>query len=160
MACLNCLSSTKALVFASLPNNPRPQTKRTPPVRRIKTSTTPPPTIQQQKQPSVAEIERAIGTGVFRDRDTDDRDSKQSETLFDAILSNTIGKTEGPAEKKLRETGEWIIDKSESVTHSAGKRILVVVFQWILPMWLLAFLVASGIVKLPFSTPFLDDLIM
>ncbi|KDO64586.1 hypothetical protein CISIN_1g0304702mg, partial [Citrus sinensis] len=40
------------------------------------------------------------------------------------------------------------------------KGILMVVFKWILPMWTLSLLVASGVIKLPFSMPFLDDLIM
>nr|XP_016447633.1 PREDICTED: probable NAD(P)H dehydrogenase subunit CRR3, chloroplastic isoform X2 [Nicotiana tabacum] len=95
---------------------------------------------QNQRQLSVAEIERAIGAGIFRDRDTS-REAKESKTLFDSILSNS----EGDVEKKLRET---------------GKKILVVVFKWILPLWILAFLVASGMVNLPFSTPFLDDLLL
>ncbi|XP_009628500.1 probable NAD(P)H dehydrogenase subunit CRR3, chloroplastic isoform X1 [Nicotiana tomentosiformis] len=110
---------------------------------------------QNQRQLSVAEIERAIGAGIFRDRDTS-REAKESKTLFDSILSNS----EGDVEKKLRETGEWLIDKTEDTSASAGKKILVVVFKWILPLWILAFLVASGMVNLPFSTPFLDDLLL
>lgn len=42
----------------------------------------------------------------------------------------------------------------------AGKNILIAVFQWVLPAWVLMLLVASGTIKLPFSIPFLDDLIM
>uniref|UniRef100_A0A5B7C245 NAD(P)H dehydrogenase subunit CRR3, chloroplastic n=1 Tax=Davidia involucrata TaxID=16924 RepID=A0A5B7C245_DAVIN len=161
MGCLSCISLTKTHIFASLPNNSPPQSNRKPPVRRINTATPPPPppTIQQQKQPSIAEIERAIGAGIFRDRDTSNSDSEQK-TLFDTIFSNSIGKTEGSVEKKLRETGEWIIDRSESASRSAGKKILKFVFLWILPMWIFSFLVASGLIRLPFSTPFLDDLIM
>lgn len=114
-----------------------------------------------QKKPSVAEIERAIGAGVFRDRNTDDGDSEESKTLFDTILSNSIGKSEGSVEKKLRETGEWILDKTEgSSARSAGKNILKTVFLLILPLWIISFLVAAGFVKLPFDTPFLDDWIM
>ncbi|KAA8532549.1 hypothetical protein F0562_032635 [Nyssa sinensis] len=161
MGYLSCISLTKTLIFASLPNNSPPQNNRKPPVRRINTA--PPPTIQQQqqqKQPSIAEIERAIGAGIFRDRDTSNVNSEQSKTLFDTIFSNSIGKTEGSVEKKLRETGEWIIDRSENASRSAGKKILTFVFLWILPMWILSFLVASGLIRLPFSTPFLDDLIM
>lgn len=33
-------------------------------------------------------------------------------------------------------------------------------FLWVLPVWVLMLLVASGAVKLPFGVPFLDDLIM
>lgn len=42
----------------------------------------------------------------------------------------------------------------------AGDKILKVMFIWILPLWILSFFVASGSIKLPFSTPLLDDLIM
>ncbi|XP_009628501.1 probable NAD(P)H dehydrogenase subunit CRR3, chloroplastic isoform X2 [Nicotiana tomentosiformis] len=69
---------------------------------------------QNQRQLSVAEIERAIGAGIFRDRDTS-REAKESKTLFDSILSNS----EGDVEKKLRETGEWLIDKTEDTSASA-----------------------------------------
>jgi len=41
----------------------------------------------------------------------------------------------------------------------AGKSILIAVFKWVLPVWVLMFLVASGAIKLPFGIPFLDDLI-
>ncbi|KAL7163563.1 hypothetical protein ACSBR2_039634 [Camellia fascicularis] len=88
------------------------------------------------------------------------RNSEQGKTLFDSIFSNSVGESEGPVERKLRETGEWIIDRTERSSNSIGKNILMAVFQFVLPIWILSFLVASGIVKLPFSTPFLDDLIM
>ncbi|XP_071690088.1 probable NAD(P)H dehydrogenase subunit CRR3, chloroplastic [Rutidosis leptorrhynchoides] len=113
----------------------------------------------KQKTPSVAEIERAIGAGIFKDRDIN-RESEPEKTLFDSILSNSIGRTEGDVEKKLRETGEWILDQTEGSSRSPGKNILKVVFLWILPVWIVSFLVASGVVKLPFVSPYLDDLIM
>ncbi|KAK3020034.1 hypothetical protein RJ639_003284 [Escallonia herrerae] len=87
-------------------------------------------------------------------------ESEEKKTLFDAILSNSIGKKEGSAEKKLRETGEWLLDRTESSSRSSGKKILKAVFILILPVWILSFLIASGVIKLPFNTPFLDDLIM
>ncbi|PSR88142.1 NAD(P)H dehydrogenase [Actinidia chinensis var. chinensis] len=155
-------------ILASMSNNspsPSHHTNPKPPMHRIQTS----PEAnhsqqkrkqQKQKQPSIAEIERVIGAGAFKDRDTTNRDSEQNKSVFDAILSNSVGKTEGSVERKLRETGEWIIDRTERKSNSAGKNILVAVFQWVLPLWILSFLVASGVVKLPFSAPFLDDLIM
>ncbi|KAK2994764.1 hypothetical protein RJ640_001670, partial [Escallonia rubra] len=48
------------------------------------------------------------------------KESEEKKTLFDAILSNSIGKKEGSAEKKLRETGEWILDRTESSSRSSG----------------------------------------
>ncbi|GMP93508.1 hypothetical protein CsSME_00043291 [Camellia sinensis var. sinensis] len=173
---LTSLSSTKPhIIIASLSNNnrppPPPHTNPKPPLHRINTpnpSTTAAKHLQlkqkqqkqKQKQPSVAEIEKVIGAGVFRDRDTSNRNSEQGKTLFDSIFSNSVGESEGPVERKLRETGEWIIDRTERSSNSIGKNILLAVFQFVLPIWILSFLVASGIVKLPFSTPFLDDLIM
>ncbi|PNY06157.1 chlororespiratory reduction 3 protein [Trifolium pratense] len=41
-----------------------------------------------------------------------------------------------------------------------GKGILVFAFQWMMPIWIISFLIASGTIKLPFSVPFLDDLLM
>ncbi|CAL5428328.1 unnamed protein product [Camellia sinensis] len=188
---LTSFSSTKPhIIIASLSNNnpppppPPPHTNPKSPLHRINTpnpSTTAAKHLQlkqkqqKQKQPSVAEIEKVIGAGVFRDRDTSNRNSEQGKTLFDSIFSNSVGESEGPVERKLRETGEWIIDRTERSSNSIelilewgsrvivcfwGKNILMAVFQFVLPIWILSFLVASGIVKLPFSTPFLDDLIM
>ncbi|KAK9276016.1 hypothetical protein L1049_005547 [Liquidambar formosana] len=89
----------------------------------------------------------------------DIRESEVNKTLFDVLLSSSIGKSEGPVEKRLRETGEWILDRSEGASRSAGKQILMGMFLWIIPLGI-SLLVASGFIKLPFSTPFLDDLIM
>lgn len=44
--------------------------------------------------------------------------------------------------------------------YYAAKQILMVTFLWVLPTWTLLLLVASGVLKLPFSIPFLDNLIM
>ncbi|KAD2393571.1 hypothetical protein E3N88_40548 [Mikania micrantha] len=210
---LTCISVNRAPIMSSLSDRSNPDSKHQ--VRRINTATPPQlPSVpigkqQKEKKPSVAEIERAIGAGIYKDRDINRRvslsnhaitkqhqlassvtklmvtlrpsvmlhvvvtntsnfagkvllmlESEQEKTLFDQILSNSIGRTEGDVEKKLRETGEWIIDQTEGPTRSTGKNILKVVFLWILPVWILSFLVASGVIKLPFISPFLDDLIM
>ncbi|KAL7587263.1 hypothetical protein Lser_V15G37241 [Lactuca serriola] len=160
---LTSIAINRPLILSSLSDKTNPDAK--PQVRRINAATPlPPPSIpagkqQKEKKPSVAEIERAIGAGIFRDRDINS-ESEQEKTFFDSILSNSIGRTEGDVEKKLRETGEWIIDKTEGPSRSTGKNILKVVFLWILPLWIISFLVASGVVKLPIISPFLDDLLM
>lgn len=41
----------------------------------------------------------------------------------------------------------------------AGQRILMAVSLYVLPVWVLLLLLASGAVSLPFSVPFLDDLL-
>ncbi|XP_043700788.1 probable NAD(P)H dehydrogenase subunit CRR3, chloroplastic [Telopea speciosissima] len=113
----------------------------------------------KQKQPSIAEVEKAIGAGIFRDGDST-RDSGENSTIFDMFLSTTTSRPEGSVEKKLRETGEWLIDTSKGTSGSAGQDILFVVSLWILPVWMFLLLVASGVINLPSSIPFLDDLIM
>jgi hypothetical protein len=42
----------------------------------------------------------------------------------------------------------------------AVHRLILELFVKILPLWLLVMAVASGLIKLPFSVPFIDDLIM
>lgn len=42
----------------------------------------------------------------------------------------------------------------------AGKGILIFAFQWMMPIWAISLLIASGTIKLPFSSPFLDDLLL
>ncbi|KAK9050304.1 hypothetical protein SSX86_030724 [Deinandra increscens subsp. villosa] len=163
MLALTSISSiNRPPILSSLSERSNPPESK-PKVRRMNTTIPPqPPSGKQpmEKKPSVAEIERAIGAGVFKDRDINSRESEQEKTMFDQILSNSIGKTEGDVEKKLRETGEWIIDQTEGPSRSTGKNILKAVFLWILPLWILSFLVVTGVIKLPFISPFLDDLIM
>lgn len=48
------------------------------------------------------------------------RNAEKNKTLFDRFLSITIGETEGSVEKKLRESGEWIIDRTEKAPKSTG----------------------------------------
>lgn len=107
----------------------------------------------------MAEIERVIGAGIFRDHDPASEDG-ENKGVFDVVLKNSIGETEGPMERALRETGEWIGGQTERAARSSGKRILEIMFLWIAPAWLLLLLVATGAVKLPFSSPALDNLIM
>ncbi|KAL2235108.1 UNVERIFIED_CONTAM: hypothetical protein Sindi_1243000 [Sesamum indicum] len=79
--------------------------------------------------------------------------------MFDNMLRKSVGKSEGSVEKKLRETGEWLIERTERTSRSAGKQILMGMFVWMIPVWIFAFTVASGMVQLPFDIPFLEDLI-
>nr|XP_043627761.1 probable NAD(P)H dehydrogenase subunit CRR3, chloroplastic [Erigeron canadensis] len=150
-----------AVILFSLSDKTNPDDSNAkPPQRQKKTSRIPrQPQQVVARKPSVAEIERAIGAGIYKDRDIN-RESEQEKTLFDTILSNSIGRTEGDVEKKLRETGEWILNKTEGPSRSTGKNILKVVFLWILPLWILSFLVAFGVIRLPFVSPFLDEFIM
>uniref|UniRef100_A0A0F7CZ71 Chlororespiratory reduction 3 n=1 Tax=Francoa sonchifolia TaxID=23250 RepID=A0A0F7CZ71_9ROSI len=170
MACLSTMSIAKTLALASLPDNSSPPKPNPTPIT-IPNSNLPTKKQnlkqrqrqrqqqqQQPEQPTIIQIERAIGTGMFRD--SDPRDLEERSTVFNGLLSNPSDKFEGPVEKKLRETGEWLVEKTERGSASTGKGILVVLFLWFLPIWTVALLVVTGVIKLPFSIPFLDDLIM
>ncbi|KAL0463465.1 UNVERIFIED_CONTAM: hypothetical protein Slati_0234100 [Sesamum latifolium] len=86
-------------------------------------------------------------------------EAEEKESYIDNMLRNSVGKSEGSVEKKLRETGEWLIERTERTSRAAGKQILMGMFVWMIPVWIFAFVVASGMVQLPFDTPFLEDLI-
>uniref|UniRef100_A0A2P2JRL3 Uncharacterized protein LOC105634088 n=1 Tax=Rhizophora mucronata TaxID=61149 RepID=A0A2P2JRL3_RHIMU len=90
------------------------------------------------------------------------RDMEQGSSAYRQLSPNSWGTLEESVEKKLvklQETGEWIANKTEKELYSSGKGILMFVFQWVLPAYIFFFLVACGVVKLPFSTPLLDDLL-
>ncbi|GLT97925.1 hypothetical protein SLE2022_154670 [Rubroshorea leprosula] len=164
MCSLSCISMSKALALASVSGNssssPPPRTKNIP---RTEPTTLPrrkkqPLRQQKPQQPSIVQIERAIGAGSFRDADSSDLDRRK--TIFDGLLPITTGKFEGAVEKQLRETGEWISSNTEAKFRSSGKIILKFVLKWMLPIWTFSLLVASGVIKLPWTSQFLDDLIM
>ncbi|GAA0148094.1 hypothetical protein LIER_36650 [Lithospermum erythrorhizon] len=96
--------------------NLKPLSSKAPPFPNLKQKQV------QTQQPSIAEIEKLIGAGVFRDRDTE-RESELEKTLFDKMLTNSFGEEEGSVEKQLREAGEWIIHKTETTSQSNGNFI-------------------------------------
>lgn len=73
MLASNCISINRTPIVFCLSDKSKPDTK--PQVRRSSTGApSQPPLVvpagkQLQKKPSVAEIERAIGAGIFKDRD-------------------------------------------------------------------------------------------
>lgn len=79
MYCLSCVSITKPLALASIPNDDSPpiQTTHAKPAMHRPKPTTPPKRRQQaqeqnrlkRQQPSISQIERAIGAGRYRDID-------------------------------------------------------------------------------------------
>ncbi|OVA01695.1 hypothetical protein BVC80_9071g11 [Macleaya cordata] len=146
MVCSTCFSvTTTTTIFASsLPNNNNNKNNSNTNRSVVPASLVPPPlpTQNYKNKPGVRRIKNAQQPSVAE------------------ILTNPFGQDEGPVEKKLRETGEWIIDTTEGATRSAGQEILMVLCLRVLPLWVLFLLVASGFVKLPFDLPFLDDLIM
>ncbi|KAF8040178.1 hypothetical protein BT93_B2416 [Corymbia citriodora subsp. variegata] len=169
MPCLSCVSiaTPNASVRASLDDNhslpsvPRIKVDLKPSSPIIRTTPAGPGNKQkktQQQQPSIVEIERAIGASRFSDADPKELEPRKS--VLDGLLPTDGWKVESSAERKLRETGEWIVDRTERRPASAGKGILIAVFKWVLPAWFLMLLVASGAIKLPFSVSFFDDLIM
>ncbi|KAJ9153077.1 hypothetical protein P3X46_026561 [Hevea brasiliensis] len=173
MACLSSHCISGALVFASLSSNiddsPPPQSntarphnnKNNPPIPTTKSKIrTKRRQSKLQQQLSLIQIERAVGAGSYRDSEPTGSDQWDRDSIFKGLSPNSGGALEGPLEKKLRETGEWIVDKTEGQFRSSGKKILMFFFQWVLPIYIFMFLVTSGVVKLPFSTPLLEDLLM
>ncbi|OAY29263.1 probable NAD(P)H dehydrogenase subunit CRR3, chloroplastic [Manihot esculenta] len=173
MACLSCHCMSRALVFASLSSNiddsPLPQSNTTRP--HNDKDKAPIPTIKSktrtkrrhsklQQQLALIQMERAVGAGSYRDSEPTGSDQRTKDSILTGLSPNSGDALEGPVEKQLRETGEWIVDTTEGQFRSSGKRILMFFFQWVLPIYIFMFLVTSGIVKLPFSTPQLDDLLM
>ncbi|XP_065855803.1 probable NAD(P)H dehydrogenase subunit CRR3, chloroplastic [Euphorbia lathyris] len=161
MACLSCHCISKSFVHASLnpqndassstpPSHSKPKSKTRTPRRSLETK------IQQQL--SLMEIERAIGAGSYRDSDTPD--SKPRDSILKGLLPNSAGNFETPVEKKLRETGEWVTVTAEGKFQASGKKILMFFLKLVLPIYIVMFLVTSGTVKLPWSTPFLEDMLM
>ncbi|XP_057527563.1 probable NAD(P)H dehydrogenase subunit CRR3, chloroplastic [Amaranthus tricolor] len=157
MVLSGCILISKPFItFGCISRNPSSSTSS----RKASRITPSKPNQIKQSQPSVAEIERAIGAGIYRDHDPASDTTTEKKSVVDAVLSNSIGKTEGETEKALRQTGEWISGQSEKTTRTYGKKILEIMFLWIAPAWLLLLLVATGAVKLPFSFSALDDLLM
>ncbi|CAH8266430.1 unnamed protein product [Arabidopsis lyrata] len=107
-------------------------------------------------KPSIAQIERAFGAGSYRDSEGE----MDMNTVFDELLLGHANKFESKLEKKLREIGEIFVARTEPKLRSSGKPVLMFTLQWILPIWIMSLLIACGVIKLPFSLPLLDDLIM
>ncbi|KAL1201075.1 putative NAD(P)H dehydrogenase subunit CRR3 [Cardamine amara subsp. amara] len=111
---------------------------------------------RRDNKPSIAQIERAFGAGSYRDSEGE----MDMNTVFDELLLGHANKFEGKLEKKLREIGEIFVERTEPKLRSSGKPVLMFTIQWILPIWIISLLIACGVIKLPFSLPLLDDLIM
>uniref|UniRef100_A0A0F7H161 Chlororespiratory reduction 3 n=1 Tax=Pelargonium dichondrifolium TaxID=73194 RepID=A0A0F7H161_9ROSI len=158
---MSCLSY-RSLVLASLPDKSQPPHTNSPsktPLPRTKNTPPRPNKKQQQPQrtrPTLLQMERAVGAGSYRDGDTSDAEVKKK-TEYDGLLPITTGQFETPVEESLRKAGEWLVRKT---SRPPGKGMLLFVLKWVLPIWTLSVLVGTGIVKLPFSTPFLDDLFL
>ncbi|CAL9089230.1 probable NAD(P)H dehydrogenase subunit CRR3, chloroplastic isoform X2 [Musa acuminata AAA Group] len=143
-----CCSLPVASAKSSLGRPTIVASKTTRPRRRVNGS---PP---RKQQPSVAEVQKAIGVvdDPFRSPDGASSSSSSSSPFLGFLQD------ESPAERKLRKAAEWVVDSTEAQAQS-GQRILLLVCLNILPVWLLLLLVASGVVKLPFDLPFWNDLI-
>ncbi|KAK7308701.1 hypothetical protein VNO77_42326 [Canavalia gladiata] len=158
MFCLSNLScmSKSIVAKATLPQNSDSEQSNAskPPLPRInrKRLRYGPP------RPNLMQMERVVGAGSFRDSDPPPlRNSNMRKTVMDLFLGQAM---EGPVEKKMRETGEWLANNAEPRFRSSRKGILMFMFQWMLPIWALLLVIAYGAIKLPFSNPFLDDLLI
>ncbi|KAH0845309.1 hypothetical protein HID58_090511 [Brassica napus] len=112
---------------------------------------------RREKKPSIAQIERAFGAGSYRDSEGE----MDMNTVFDELLLGHANKFEGKLEKKLREVGEMFVDLTESKLRSSGKETSFAVYNSMDTSYMdCVSALACGIIKLPFSLPLLDDLIM
>ncbi|KAF1889671.1 hypothetical protein Lal_00024999 [Lupinus albus] len=162
MFCLSNISTYKTFVaHAALhqkPDNPQQTNAPQPQPSLNTTKSIKTPSFSKNKfsqrppNPIVIQIERA-SFGVIMSRDVVDK----KKSVVDWFLGQAV---EGAVEKNLRVTGEWLSNNSEKKIRSSGKGILMFMVQWMLPIWAISLLVACGAIKLPFSSPFLDDLIM
>ncbi|XP_073223333.1 uncharacterized protein [Cicer arietinum] len=74
-------------------------------------------------QPSITQLERAVGAGSFRDGEPElkmNKDSDIKKTVLDLFLGQAM---EGAMQKKLRETGEWLGDNGETRLQSSSSSI-------------------------------------
>ncbi|ESW25275.1 hypothetical protein PHAVU_003G022100 [Phaseolus vulgaris] len=109
-------------------------------------------------KPSVMQMQRIVGAGSFRDTEPLPLPgSDMRKTVMDLFLGQAM---EGRVQKKMRETGEWVAANAEAKITSSRKGIFLFIVQWMLPIWIALFLIASGAIKLPFTNAFLDDLLL
>uniref|UniRef100_A0A0F7GZQ3 Chlororespiratory reduction 3 n=1 Tax=Cypripedium formosanum TaxID=53042 RepID=A0A0F7GZQ3_9ASPA len=117
----------------------------------------------RRRRPTSAEIRRAIGVDelprVNGGSPSSPSSSSSSSPFMDFLATTPIGQSESAAERTVREFAEWFVVRTEAKVVD-GARMLMVLCLSILPLWILLFLVASGIIKLPFSLPMVEDLIM
>ncbi|CAN1162489.1 Probable NAD(P)H dehydrogenase subunit CRR3, chloroplastic [Linum perenne] len=114
---------------SSPPNNPK--TPKPPPILPI-TTTTPNKTkkkhVQQQLQ--LQRVERAIGAGSYRDAEPSASDENTLGSVIAGLWSESddtihVDQFEGPVEKKIRETGEWLAHNTETQFRISGAGVLV-----------------------------------
>ncbi|KAJ1425387.1 hypothetical protein SESBI_11100 [Sesbania bispinosa] len=103
-------SSSQQQINTPNPNRKPPSLGATKPFPRNRLPRRPP-------QPSVIQIERVVGAGSFRDGEPQPRDSDIRKSVFDLFLGQAF---EGPVEKKLRQTGEWLVGTAETRFRSSG----------------------------------------
>ncbi|CAN0899255.1 Probable NAD(P)H dehydrogenase subunit CRR3, chloroplastic [Linum grandiflorum] len=158
------MAKSLLVLASSLPNsNPAaspssPQNPKAPLILPITSNTATPNKNNVQKKLQVLRMERAIGAGSYRDAEPPA--SVENALADDDTSSSNGNQFEGSLQKKARETGEWLAHKTETEFRISEKQGLEFLFKWALPISLLAMMVAVGVVKLPFLSPFLDDFIL
>ncbi|KAJ4835248.1 hypothetical protein Tsubulata_026677 [Turnera subulata] len=179
MAGLSCNSiAAKCTVFASLHVNspPSPQSNDPPSPQSHNTGPNEPriPTTKTRRTKSLPKkrsqvldklqqkytfikLERAIGAGSYRDSEPNGGERRHS--VLQGLLPNSDDMKETVAEKKMRETGQWLVDNTEEGFRSNGRKMLMFSF-WGIPIYIFLFMVAAGVIQLPFSSPLLEDLLM
>ncbi|RWV96796.1 hypothetical protein GW17_00040471 [Ensete ventricosum] len=103
-----CCSLPIASAKSSLGRSTIVASKTTRPRRKVNGSPT------RKQQPSVAEVQKAIGVvdGPFRSPDGASSSSSSSSPFLRFLQD------ESPGERKLREAAEWVVDRTEAQAQS------------------------------------------
>uniref|UniRef100_A0A0F7GZF8 Chlororespiratory reduction 3 n=1 Tax=Goodyera fumata TaxID=1390594 RepID=A0A0F7GZF8_9ASPA len=122
---------------------------------------------RQRRRPTAADVRLAIGVdehpqmdgGIPSSPPASSSTSSSSSRLMDFLATTPIGQPESLAERTLRQFGEWLAERTEGKAGDALLNLMVLCLS-VLPVWILLLLFASGIIKLPFSLPAIEDLIL
>ncbi|KAH0468307.1 hypothetical protein IEQ34_003340 [Dendrobium chrysotoxum] len=120
---------------------------------------------RRRRRPTAADVRLAIGVDELPRPDggtpssASSSSSSSSSRLMDFLATTPIGQPESPAERALRQFGEWMIDRTEARSGDGLMNLMLLCLS-VLPVWILLLLVASGIIKLPFSHPFVENIIL
>eukprot|EP01018_Ginkgo_biloba_P026407 Gb_24598 [translate_table: standard] len=110
---------------------------------------------KRERKPSASELEKALGV-------SEATRSKSGRKGFGALMEDEklepFLSKEGEFERMLRKAGDWLIEKTERGPRK-GEEIFTVFLLYLFPVWFFFLLLTSGVIKLPFSIPFLQEYI-
>ncbi|KAJ4841297.1 hypothetical protein Tsubulata_030576, partial [Turnera subulata] len=78
-----------------------------------------------QQKYTIIKFERAIGASSYRDSEPGGTERRHS--VLQGLLPNSDDMMKTMAEKKMRETGQWLVDNTEEGFRSNGTHIYICV---------------------------------